>query len=53
MQKGVFPYEYMDSWEKFNETLSPGKECLIINKINRSLYIIGLLEEITNNSNRK
>ena len=25
---------------------------LIINKINRSLYIIWLLEEITNNSNK-
>ena len=22
----VFPYEYMDDWEKFNETLSPQKE---------------------------
>ena len=20
MQKGVYPYEYMDDWEKFNET---------------------------------
>ena len=26
MQKGVFPYEYMDVWEKFNETLLPEKE---------------------------
>ena len=21
LQKGVYPYEYMDDWEKFNETL--------------------------------
>ena len=25
LRKGVYPYEYMDSWEKFNETL-PDKE---------------------------
>ena len=25
LKKGVFPYEYMDEWEKFNERL-PGKE---------------------------
>ena len=26
MQKGVYPYEYMDDWEKFNETSLPEKE---------------------------
>ena len=26
LQKGVYPYEYMDDWEKFNETILPGKE---------------------------
>ena len=25
-QKGVYPYEYMDNWEKFNETSLPQKE---------------------------
>ena len=26
LRKGVYPYEYMDSWEKFHETvLSPKK----------------------------
>ena len=25
-RKGVYPYEYMDSWEKFNETSLPSKE---------------------------
>ena len=26
MQKGVYPCQYMDDWEKFNETLLPEKE---------------------------
>ena len=26
MRKGVYPYEYMDDWEKFNETSLPEKE---------------------------
>ena len=25
-RKGVYPYEYMDNWERFNETLLPPKE---------------------------
>ena len=28
LRKGVYPYEYMDSWEKFNETSLPIKEDL-------------------------
>ena len=26
LQKGVYPYEYMDDWEKFNKTSLPEKE---------------------------
>ena len=26
LRKGIYPYEYMDSWEKFNETLISPKE---------------------------
>ena len=26
LRKGVYPYEYMDSWEGFNETSLPDKE---------------------------
>ena len=26
LQKGVYPYEYKDNWEKFNETSLPEKE---------------------------
>ena len=26
LRKGVYPYEYMDSWERLNETSLPDKE---------------------------
>ena len=26
LRKGVYPYEYVDDWEKFNETTLPEKE---------------------------
>ena len=26
LRKGIYPYEYMDSWEKFNEASLPSKE---------------------------
>ena len=26
LRKGVYPYEYMDDWKKFNETLLPEKK---------------------------
>ena len=26
LRRGVYPYEYMDDWEKFNETSLPEKE---------------------------
>ena len=26
LRKGIYPYEYMDSWERFDETLLPDKE---------------------------
>ena len=26
LRKGTYPYEYMDDWEKFNETTLPEKE---------------------------
>ena len=33
LRKCVYPYEYMDSWERFNETLLPDKEsfCISLN----------------------
>ena len=31
LRKGVYPYEYMDSWERFNEISLPGKEAFYSN----------------------
>ena len=31
LRKGVYPYEYMDSWDKFNETSIPSKESFYSN----------------------
>ena len=31
LRKSVYPYEYMDSWEKFNETSLPSKEVFYSN----------------------
>ena len=30
LRKGVYPYEYMDNWESFNETSLPNKESFYI-----------------------
>ena len=27
LRKGVYPFEYIDSWERFNETSLPPKKC--------------------------
>ena len=31
LRKGVHPYEYMDNWERFNETSLPSKESFYSN----------------------
>ena len=31
LRKGVYPYEYMDNWERFNETSLPNKESFYSN----------------------
>ena len=35
--KGVYPYEYMNDWKKFSETLLPEKENVYSN-LNRRYY---------------
>ena len=40
LRKGVYPYEYMDSWERFNETSLPPK---------KDFYSELTLEDITDN----
>ena len=34
LRKGVYPYEYMDSWERFDDTSLPGKEALYSSNLN-------------------
>ena len=31
LRKGAYPYEYMDNWERFNETSLPSKESFYSN----------------------
>ena len=40
LRKGVYPYEYMDSWERFNETSLPSK---------KDFYSELILEDISDN----
>ena len=40
LRKVVYPYEYMDSWERFNETSLPDDKKVFYSKLN--------LEDITN-----
>ena len=43
LRKGVYPYDYMDSWERFNETKLPDKKSFY-NKLNQ--------EDITNKEHK-
>ena len=31
LRNGVYPYDYMDSWERYNETSLPRKKIIIVN----------------------
>ena len=39
MQKGVYPYEYMDDWKKLNEASLPEKEDFSVTSIWKILLI--------------
>ena len=40
LRKGVYPYEYLDSWEQFNETTLPNKKAFYSN-----LYLADITDE--------
>ena len=40
LRKGVYPYEYMDNWERFDETSSPNKKSFYSNLIWKILMIL-------------
>ena len=37
LRKGVYPYEYMDSWERFNELSLPDKKSLCSELISENI----------------
>ena len=45
LRKVVYPYEYMDSWEKFDKTTLPAKEAfssnLNLDDINDEVFFAG------------
>ena len=40
LRKGVYPYEYIDSWERFNETMLLNKKAFY-----RKLYLEDITDE--------
>ena len=54
LRKGVYPYEYMDSWEKFDETTLPDKEAFYSDLLKKGLWAelakqhMGMLKQIIN-----
>ena len=53
-QKGIYPYDYMDSFEKFNETELPKKDFYsILNDENISDYQYNHAKEVWNTFNLK
>ena len=43
LRKGVYPYEYMDGWDKFNETSIPNKESFYSNLTMENIRVINRL----------
>ena len=40
LRKGVYPYEYMDSWERLGERLLPNKNIFIVIQILKTLQML-------------
>ena len=40
LRKGVYPYEYMDNWQRFDETSLPNKESFYSNLNMENLIIL-------------
>ena len=40
LRNGFYPYEYLDSWERFNETTLPNKKAFY-----SKLYLEGIIDE--------
>ena len=46
LRKGAYPYEYMDNWERFDETLLPSKESFYSN-LNMEILMILIIDMVT------
>ena len=55
IQKGAYPYEYMDSWERFNEISLPDKKVFIVNYILKTLLMktVNMLKKYLKNLTSK
>ena len=39
LRKGIYPYEYMDSWKRFDETSLPDKD-VFYRSLNMKIFLI-------------
>ena len=39
LRKGIYPYEYMDSWKRFDETSFPDKD-VFYRSLNMKIFLI-------------
>ena len=52
LRKGVYPYEYRDSWERFNEVYLPNKNAFYSELI-LAMKIISMLKKYSKNLNKE
>ena len=46
-QKGAYPYEYMNSFERFNEEKLPARKYFLVQKKNEKLVIMTKYQTVT------